>query len=225
MRLHTCGRTTAPTIEPWRHTPHDDTTATTIEIPGYRAGTWTIDPTHSEVGFSIRHLMISKVKGKFERFDATFVTAENPLDSTVTASAEVASITTNEPNRDAPPAHRRLLRRRDPPDDRLRLDRRARREGRLQGRRQPHHPRHHQAASPSTSTSAASAATPTATTRAAPRRRPSSTARTSVSPTTRRSRPAACCSASRSRSPSSCRPRSSRRSAARRHASEDGRFG
>ena len=45
--------------------------------------------------------MISKVKGKFERFDATFVTAENPLDSTVTASAEVASITTNEPNRDA----------------------------------------------------------------------------------------------------------------------------
>jgi polyisoprenoid-binding protein YceI len=69
-------------------------------IPGYRAGTWIIDPTHSEVGFSIRHLMISKVKGKFERFNATFVTGENPLDSTVTASAEVASINTNEPNRD-----------------------------------------------------------------------------------------------------------------------------
>ncbi|HEU4466966.1 MAG TPA: YceI family protein [Agromyces sp.] len=77
------------------------TTETTIEIPGYRAGTWNIDPTHSEVGFSIRHLMISKVKGKFERFDATFVTAEDPLQSRVTASAEVASITTNEPNRDA----------------------------------------------------------------------------------------------------------------------------
>ncbi|MRX44888.1 YceI family protein [Agromyces kandeliae] len=77
------------------------TTATTLEIPGYRAGTWTIDPTHSEVGFSIRHLMISKVKGKFERFDATFITAEDPLESRVTASAEVASITTNEPNRDA----------------------------------------------------------------------------------------------------------------------------
>ncbi|RXZ51499.1 YceI family protein [Agromyces binzhouensis] len=77
------------------------TTATTIEIPGYRAGTWTIDPTHSEVGFSIRHLMISKVRGKFERFDATFITAEDPLESRVTASAEVASITTNEPNRDA----------------------------------------------------------------------------------------------------------------------------
>lgn len=77
------------------------TTETTIEIPGYKAGTWMIDPTHSEVAFSVRHLMISKVKGKFERFDATFVTGEDPLDSRVTATAEVVSINTNEPNRDA----------------------------------------------------------------------------------------------------------------------------
>ncbi len=76
-------------------------TATNIvTIPGYRVGSWTIDPTHSEVGFSIRHLMISKVKGKFTRFSATFETAENPLDSTVRASAEVASIDTNEASRD-----------------------------------------------------------------------------------------------------------------------------
>ncbi len=76
-----------------------DTSATSI--PGYKAGTWTIDPHHSEVGFSIRHLMISKVKGTFDQFDATFVTASNPLDSTVAASAKVASINTNQPNRDA----------------------------------------------------------------------------------------------------------------------------
>ncbi|GAA3865980.1 YceI family protein [Leifsonia kafniensis] len=75
-----------------------DTITTTI--PGYKAGTWTIDPTHSEVGFSIRHIMISKVKGTFDSFNATFVTGENPLDSTVTASAVVASINTNEANRD-----------------------------------------------------------------------------------------------------------------------------
>lgn len=75
-----------------------DTITTTI--PGYKAGTWTIDPTHSEVGFSIRHIMISKVKGTFDSFNATFVTAENPLDSTVTASAVVASVNTNEANRD-----------------------------------------------------------------------------------------------------------------------------
>ncbi|GAA1610784.1 YceI family protein [Leucobacter chromiireducens] len=75
-------------------------TITAEQIPGYRVGTWVIDPTHSEVGFSVRHLAISKVKGKFENFDATFVTAENPLESTVTASADVASVNTNEKNRD-----------------------------------------------------------------------------------------------------------------------------
>jgi polyisoprenoid-binding protein YceI len=32
-------------------------------IPGYVAGTWTIDPVHSEVGFSVRHMMVSKVRG------------------------------------------------------------------------------------------------------------------------------------------------------------------
>ncbi|GAA1319075.1 YceI family protein [Leucobacter albus] len=75
-------------------------TITADQIPGYRAGTWKIDATHSEVGFAIRHLAISKVKGKFEDFDATFVTGENPLDSSVTATAEVASVNTNEKNRD-----------------------------------------------------------------------------------------------------------------------------
>lgn len=72
-----------------------------LEIPGYKVGTWTIDPVHSEVGFSIRHLMISKVKGKFETFSGTVVTPENPLEASVTASAEVASVTTNNADRDA----------------------------------------------------------------------------------------------------------------------------
>lgn len=72
----------------------------TLTIPGYKVGTWEIDPTHSEVGFSIRHIMVSKVKGKFERFTATLVTPENPLETTVTASAEVASINTNQADRD-----------------------------------------------------------------------------------------------------------------------------
>jgi polyisoprenoid-binding protein YceI len=44
--------------------------------------------------------MISKVTGTFETFDATFVTTENPLETSVTASATVASINTNEANRD-----------------------------------------------------------------------------------------------------------------------------
>ncbi|SDZ12801.1 YceI family protein [Herbiconiux ginsengi] len=72
----------------------------TIEIPGYKVGSWTIDPAHSEVSFSVRHMLISKVRGKFEKFDATFVTAPNPLETSVTATAEVASVNTNDENRD-----------------------------------------------------------------------------------------------------------------------------
>jgi polyisoprenoid-binding protein YceI len=69
-------------------------------IPGYVAGTWTLDPTHSDVTFSVRHLAISKVRGSFEKFDVTVVTAENPLDSSITASIDMASINTNQADRD-----------------------------------------------------------------------------------------------------------------------------
>jgi polyisoprenoid-binding protein YceI len=75
-------------------------TLTASTIPGYQTGTWKIDPTHSEVTFSVRHLAISKVKGKFETFDATVVTAENPLESTVEANIDVASINTGQEQRD-----------------------------------------------------------------------------------------------------------------------------
>lgn len=77
------------------------TTLTADTIPGYRAGTWVIDPTHTEIGFSVRHLAISKVRGVFERFDTTVNAAENPADSSVTVTVEVASINTNNADRDA----------------------------------------------------------------------------------------------------------------------------
>ena len=68
--------------------------------PTYVAGTWALDPTHSEVTFSVKHLAISKVRGIFERFTASIVTAEDPSASTVEASIEVASINTNQKDRD-----------------------------------------------------------------------------------------------------------------------------
>lgn len=70
---------------------------TTPQIP---AGTWTIDPSHSEVGFSVRHLMVSKVKGTFETFTGTITIGENPLDSSVTADVDLTSISTREAQRD-----------------------------------------------------------------------------------------------------------------------------
>jgi polyisoprenoid-binding protein YceI len=75
------------------------TTATTI--PGYIAGTWTIDPIHSEVGFSVRHMMVSKVRGKFTSFSGEIVTGDNPLDSAVSATIDLSSIDTSNPDRDA----------------------------------------------------------------------------------------------------------------------------
>jgi polyisoprenoid-binding protein YceI len=72
-----------------------------VEIPGYIAGTWAIDPVHSEVSFQVRHMMVSKVRGRFDTFEGTFVTAENPLESTVTASIDLGSINTGQEQRDA----------------------------------------------------------------------------------------------------------------------------
>jgi len=74
------------------------TTATTI--PGYLAGTWTIDPVHSEIGFSARHMMVSKVRGKFGNFSGQIVTAEDPFKSSATAEIDLKSITTGNDQRD-----------------------------------------------------------------------------------------------------------------------------
>jgi polyisoprenoid-binding protein YceI len=71
-----------------------------VQIPGYVAGTWDIDPLHTEIGFSVRHLMVSKVRGRFLRFEGSFVTAPDPLDSSATATVDMTSIDTNNPTRD-----------------------------------------------------------------------------------------------------------------------------
>lgn len=67
--------------------------------PSFTAGTWRLDLSHSELGFSVRHLAISKVKGSFDRFDAT-VTATSDGTVSVEASIEVASINTKNEGRD-----------------------------------------------------------------------------------------------------------------------------
>ena len=78
----------------------DTTTASAIEIPGYKAGTWVLDPSHSEVAFSVRHMMISKVRGTFGVKSATIVAPENPLEARIEASVDVASVDTNDEGRD-----------------------------------------------------------------------------------------------------------------------------
>lgn len=70
----------------------------TVAIPDYLLGTWKADPVHSEIAFSVRHLMVSKARGRFTSFDVTIVTSEDPLSSSVAATIDLASIDTgNEP--------------------------------------------------------------------------------------------------------------------------------
>jgi polyisoprenoid-binding protein YceI len=76
-------------------------TDTVTGIPGYTAGTWTIDPVHSEVGFSVRHMMVSKVRGRFTTFSGEIVAGADPLDSSVTAEIALDSIVTGQEQRDA----------------------------------------------------------------------------------------------------------------------------
>jgi polyisoprenoid-binding protein YceI len=72
----------------------------TVAIPGYRAGTWKADPARSEIAFSVRHLMVGKVRGRFTSYDVTIVTSEDPLGSSVAATIDLASIDTGHEQRD-----------------------------------------------------------------------------------------------------------------------------
>jgi polyisoprenoid-binding protein YceI len=68
-----------------------------LQTTALPTGTWVIDPSHSEIGFTARHLM-SKVRGRFERFEGQIVTGDAP---SATASIDLNSINTHEANRDA----------------------------------------------------------------------------------------------------------------------------
>jgi polyisoprenoid-binding protein YceI len=63
-------------------------------------GTYAIDASHTHVGFTVRHMMVSKVRGQFEKFDGTVVIADEPTDSSVSVTIEVDSINTNDEGRD-----------------------------------------------------------------------------------------------------------------------------
>jgi polyisoprenoid-binding protein YceI len=64
-------------------------------------GRWAVDTNHSSIGFSIRHLGVSKVRGRFTRFDAEVVIGETLDTTTVSATIDVASIDTANADRDA----------------------------------------------------------------------------------------------------------------------------
>lgn len=82
----------------------DMTTIDTLSThPAFVAGTWKLDPTHSTIAFTVKHLAISKVRGTFESFDVTVVTAPEDSDGihSIEAVIDVASVNTNQAQRDA----------------------------------------------------------------------------------------------------------------------------
>jgi polyisoprenoid-binding protein YceI len=68
--------------------------------PGYIVGVWDIDPAHTEISFVVRHMVVSKVRGRFDKFEGTIVTAEDPAESQVTVTIDAASIDTHNEQRD-----------------------------------------------------------------------------------------------------------------------------
>src|SRR6516164_8128785 len=75
-------------------------TSTVTEITLPKAGTYVVDPAHTDVGFVARHLIGTKVRGRFTEVAGTFTVADDPEDSVLDAEVQAASIHTNQSMRD-----------------------------------------------------------------------------------------------------------------------------
>jgi polyisoprenoid-binding protein YceI len=71
------------------------------DLSALTPGTWTVDTAHSSVGFVARHLMITKVRGRFSDFSGSLEIASDPLQSQVEATVNLASVDTGDAGRDA----------------------------------------------------------------------------------------------------------------------------
>ncbi len=72
-------------------------TTTTTLVP---AGTWTIDPSHSTAGFAVKHMGIATVRGEFTEFEGSLEVGEDLSGATVHGTVKLASVNTNEAQRD-----------------------------------------------------------------------------------------------------------------------------
>jgi polyisoprenoid-binding protein YceI len=73
-------------------------TTTPIQNAALAEGTWNIDPVHSDVSFTVRHMMVSKVRGRFTKFDGAIKTGAQP---SVEVNVDLSSIDTSNEQRDA----------------------------------------------------------------------------------------------------------------------------
>ena len=76
------------------------TTISTTPAGDIAVGIWEIDPTHSSVEFTVRHLGLSKVRGSFREFAGTLTIGDDPQSSAVNATVDLASVDTGNTDRD-----------------------------------------------------------------------------------------------------------------------------
>ncbi len=68
-----------------------------VELP--LVGTYALDVAHSQVGFAVRHMAVSKVRGRFTKFDGTIQVAEDPTQSSVNVTIDANSVDTQDETR------------------------------------------------------------------------------------------------------------------------------
>jgi polyisoprenoid-binding protein YceI len=72
-----------------------------VGLQSLKPGTWTVDPGHSEIGFTARHMMVAKVRGTFSDFTAEVVVGSPFHASRVAAEVDLSSVDTRNADRDA----------------------------------------------------------------------------------------------------------------------------
>lgn len=80
-----------------------DTTVSSRTLDGVEypaVGTFAIDTSHTRLGFAVRHMAVSKVRGDFKDFSGTLELAEDPADSKVSVTIQAGSVDTHDENRD-----------------------------------------------------------------------------------------------------------------------------
>ncbi len=82
--------------------PETEVTSRTVNGVEYPAvGTYDIDPSHTELGFAVRHMAVSKVRGRLSKFSGTLELGEDPTNSKATVTIDATSVDTRDENRDA----------------------------------------------------------------------------------------------------------------------------
>jgi polyisoprenoid-binding protein YceI len=72
---------------------------TSVSLP-LASGRWAVDTNHSFIGFTVRHLGVSRIRGRFTRFDAEIIIGETLDTTSITATVDVASVDTANADRD-----------------------------------------------------------------------------------------------------------------------------